>query len=456
MYVLSRNHLVSLLDSRTPRCVVLEIADGLGVLNPELHKTTEIISTIESIETSIEHNDISVIARFVNMECDWDEPTLMKALSHLLEFDPSKFVYESTISYSRKTPRSPLSFDACILYSLCVYLGIDTRSDTTPEKMCDMLNIYYSGEGIDAMITHVSLMGKTSMLNLLSSVDSERLLLKKYTVNPRDVKLYTTKSKIDWLKSECVDSFSIATCENLDQMVDDVLNSGTVFRGYTEKNKDAKSLISREKLSTFDIDDIITFGTYGDDDTHVSMTLSELRESFLSGGKLCHPESHVPLSDRIISKICSIDKRFIPIFEDLSSKSQLSLIKTDAPLDYYNELLHLGMTMRGWGVVSTEYPLRSIETHIPPDRFGLLESLVSTRVIKLLEYGQNTVAISYVNGSFFPEKFNLEEQLRNLDNGEISSCMRTLSNYIISTSWFHLDRIGEKPTFHISEISSIF
>lgn len=150
-FSLDRLYIINELDDNTPKCVLIDIADGNGfsgannyshsVLMENLKKPNLYISKIDGINLEeISGKDIeffrpyvSIIARYVNPDKNigWSFRTLIKALKNMLFFD----IGQITDKIGPITPENPNSFNACMLYKLCKKYKITLRPSSSIEQM---------------------------------------------------------------------------------------------------------------------------------------------------------------------------------------------------------------------------------------------------------------------------------------------------------------------------------
>jgi hypothetical protein len=150
-FLLDRSCVIDGLDDNTPKCVLVDIADGNGfmgaskyshsILMENLKKPNLYISKIEgiileeisSIDIEFFRPYVSIIARYVNPDksIGWSFRTLIKAFRHMLFFDISQVGDK----IGPITPENLNSFNACMLYKLCKKYKISLRPTTSIEQM---------------------------------------------------------------------------------------------------------------------------------------------------------------------------------------------------------------------------------------------------------------------------------------------------------------------------------
>ena len=171
VFELHRTNICGAIKDDTPGCVILEIASCLSITIDWSRSTTtkhldEMINTIPSakIETIHEEkffpekdqkehgfyvNQLQLIARFVNGDdtVNWKIKPLINAFRHLCKYyksdrPPLPLSPQSSnggdsgdFIIGQKTMITPLAYNACMLYRLCVYHGIRTTRTTTIEQM---------------------------------------------------------------------------------------------------------------------------------------------------------------------------------------------------------------------------------------------------------------------------------------------------------------------------------
>lgn len=147
---LSRLPLLGPIDFQTPECVISEVVathgcQVLGSITPtSIDPVSALIRAIHSttilnvaIHPHLTPDNLPVLARFVNAERHtWTVKTLFLAYDHLNRFiQGARTLPTGPILSGPKTPDQPLSYDACMLYSLCRYHQIRTSRITTLQQM---------------------------------------------------------------------------------------------------------------------------------------------------------------------------------------------------------------------------------------------------------------------------------------------------------------------------------
>jgi hypothetical protein len=141
---------VGSIDYMTPECVILEMVATHGCqvvvsdMTTSSDRMTHLIRTLHAtilidvdIHPHLTPNNLPLLARFVNAERHtWTVKTLFMAYDHLNLFIRGSPVLPQIPWISGpKTPDHPLSYDACMLYSLCKYHQIRTTRRTTLQQM---------------------------------------------------------------------------------------------------------------------------------------------------------------------------------------------------------------------------------------------------------------------------------------------------------------------------------
>jgi hypothetical protein len=156
IYELHRCRIGGEITANTPTCVIVEVARSFGVYT-ELSRADALISISSSIAPTIswsgdeggkgEIATLRAIAGFVNGSSTlmWSIDTLKAAFEHLLTHYndcpplPVEFVA------GKKTPLTPLAYDACMLYAQCKRAGIEVTATTTEAEMAAALRSKLSG-----------------------------------------------------------------------------------------------------------------------------------------------------------------------------------------------------------------------------------------------------------------------------------------------------------------------
>lgn len=169
----NRMCLVKTIDNNTPACVLIEILGSMRfrvdetIINDNAIKnfhinierninTSDVILWKQSMTPSRLNNDnqlefdvetLPSLARFINhREITWTLETLETAFKHILPFITGDYmnVPEVPILCGPKTPDSPESYDASMLYCICKALKIQTNMYMEIEDMGRCIDIYLS------------------------------------------------------------------------------------------------------------------------------------------------------------------------------------------------------------------------------------------------------------------------------------------------------------------------
>lgn len=150
---LNRLILTGPIHINTPLIVITEIADAQGLIYDSSQLSNEsylakMITYLQKMEKPIVHSlsptrdELSQIAAFINRGVNWPFLKLKMAWKFILPFldCPADLTVESlclpyNYKFGLQTPTEPNSFNACLLYRLCVDNGISLNRDTSLSKM---------------------------------------------------------------------------------------------------------------------------------------------------------------------------------------------------------------------------------------------------------------------------------------------------------------------------------
>lgn len=167
-FILDRRFITGAIDDDVPSCVLIDIANGNGWINPEKYGHGILMDNIMKGEENlyelkdVESKDImqidkemlrphaAKIASFVN--CDktisWSLSALHVAFLNILWVTSIERMAKKglgvlceNISIGPLTPERPLSFNACMLYRLCKHFGIKTRPTMLISDMSRGINL---------------------------------------------------------------------------------------------------------------------------------------------------------------------------------------------------------------------------------------------------------------------------------------------------------------------------
>jgi hypothetical protein len=90
--------------------------------------------------SDLEHpSNLRILQQYVSKDwLDWEPEVLLRAYHYLQQFNyktNGQHIIFNNFTIGLQTPINPYSLNACMLYSICRYHGLQTRSDTTIEQM---------------------------------------------------------------------------------------------------------------------------------------------------------------------------------------------------------------------------------------------------------------------------------------------------------------------------------
>jgi hypothetical protein len=181
-YVLNRIKITGKLNERTPGCVVKEIIRAHNIcIVKDITNIEELLKDIKVIESyrcltirePLTTRDLRILATYINIDYNsWTKSALLSAYKHMHDFDYGKDLSTINLYYEQKTYDSIESFNACMLYKLCLKNNIETNWNMKPENMCFLLKQYrLSLSNLrEQLTTCIENMNKSSIINLLNNV----------------------------------------------------------------------------------------------------------------------------------------------------------------------------------------------------------------------------------------------------------------------------------------------
>lgn len=181
---LTRFNIIGKITKETPRCVIYEVAESFGY---QINKTDESEHyynlVLETIQRRLPDNTASLednqrIATYVNANSEkWTVSNLRIAFQHLQKFllDLIPEIPQGDFTYGSKTNENPLSYDACMLYRLCVYNNIKTSPATSIEQMDSAIKMLNddTSEIRNNLLTTIRMMSKNQLINLSLTNESK-------------------------------------------------------------------------------------------------------------------------------------------------------------------------------------------------------------------------------------------------------------------------------------------
>lgn len=150
--ILNRILITGEIDVYTPKIVLDEIADSLGlkkiyntkILTNKISKNLERNRIIKEYENDA--NSLRLIARYINAHCkNWKRESLLKAFTYLKNFNYRNIeMLEEIKNFGLQTPENIYSLNACVIYRICKEFHIQTVFETSLEDMSRNINSYLS------------------------------------------------------------------------------------------------------------------------------------------------------------------------------------------------------------------------------------------------------------------------------------------------------------------------
>jgi hypothetical protein len=167
-FILDRRFITGPIDDDVPSCVLVDIANGNGWINPEKYSHGILMDNImEGKEGLYEMNGIiekdiiqinkeflrphaSKVASFVNSDrtIAWSLSELHTAFIHMIwigtiDITSKRILHKlpENIVIGPITMENPFKFNACMLYRLCRFFNIRTRPSMTLSDMCRAINL---------------------------------------------------------------------------------------------------------------------------------------------------------------------------------------------------------------------------------------------------------------------------------------------------------------------------
>jgi hypothetical protein len=257
-------------------------------------------------------------------------------------------------------------------------------------------------------------------------------------------------------------------------------NNRYFYKGVSYELKNYETEILYEDVFNL-LDTIICYKN--DNNDVIAFTEDELLNSFKTKNSFENPSNNEIFSMTSIMNlknicgpelkklICEIEFKILSQDEYGNKLAEIyrkePIIKT-----IFIKMLELGMYMRGWKVISSEYPLHSVVFN--DEEFNLIQINVCDKLRefeKIIKHS-NVKKIIYDMPMFYfdvklrvfvnhANSFALKDIINSIKIGENNddipnSCIRTVSNYIISTSYKNCSTLGLKTSFSLDDMINIF
>ncbi len=146
--ILSRLLITKTVDTKTPLCVLKEIASAHSIHVDKKHESlsdlsARLVSCIYEQKVPILTNissqeQLSNVARFVNGDVEWSRGSLKKAYEYLMGFssdiNPLRQI-SADFTVGQQSPHDIYSLNACVLYKICTYHNIILKPESTLIQM---------------------------------------------------------------------------------------------------------------------------------------------------------------------------------------------------------------------------------------------------------------------------------------------------------------------------------
>ena len=155
--ILTRLSITGSLNSNTPLCVLLEVADAHGIKYDIQDSTkpgfsSSLLESINKIELpTINGSDNNIeelqhIARFINKHQSWPRSKLIQAYNFLMQFPINNAVEALTklpqqFVAGLQTPDNPIAVNACILYQICMHHRLCITNHTTLQQLAHAVRL---------------------------------------------------------------------------------------------------------------------------------------------------------------------------------------------------------------------------------------------------------------------------------------------------------------------------
>lgn len=152
---------------------------------------------------------------------------------------------------------------------------------------------------------------------------------------------------------------------------------------------------------------------------------------------------------------------------DCEEMKSLKEVSSEEVSEFLEKLLHLGLYMRGWKVSTEEYPITSDKTTFSSDLQYLVDINVNKSIQDLEEVLSKTELfrrlplVKSLRDTFEistreEQGLTLSDRINIVKDGEsIHACIRTSSNWILSSYYFYSISLKLDPVFEISHLSEI-
>lgn len=206
-FPLSRLLITGRIHENVPIVVLKEIADSHGILfdswdddigdndignmGNDFRNIRKLVDEINSHDVvgvikPYKNHDYQYIARFINNSCDWPLHSLLEAFSfiqHYMSMGKNGHLElpRENFSWGRQTPQCPRSYNACLLYRLCLQEKIYMNSGTTLQQMASAVSLLSSPiKQLQSLLQEKILeIPKSSIIRTLIEIQTSQLRLRQ-------------------------------------------------------------------------------------------------------------------------------------------------------------------------------------------------------------------------------------------------------------------------------------
>lgn len=521
------------LDENTPRCVWKEIADAHCVKLPRNHDHKDIMKMQHYnykifINDDFPKCDLGKLASYVNRYGKWTRNQLIQAYEYMTSFESKDSQPPLNWSAEPASKDHIKVLNCCLLYKftrdmdcvnfnttkdeLILYLRIKQMSAVylqdrliqyikeDPYKAAAALKIIPQRFDvrkypaiIKPMIVPKILTGEQYDTSYESKEWTDYWRKKNIRVlqhyNPSHIYLHDGHVISDYLLAE---GYSKEEIMHLGDGITSELNTAilcrTFYRGdYPKRNLTCKTMY-HEDPDELDGNYLLYGALY---EELRPVTLEELIASFKAGKDFSISlfEPHEMLSEKSVNKLMLLypdsqalkdaikEVRYNHVSQDEALNKLAETYSLSVPTykekikNIINQILYIGMYMRGWDGES-EYPV--IDTIVTLERTDEVELNVSTSIIKLKDLLEEVPDLNPIitslplvrhKGGHYVKSININDGLTIMERINIvqtgntsedeASCIRLSSNWICSSAHMYLVKIGEKEPFDLASLREI-
>lgn len=515
MYKLSRLDIIGELDYDCPRCILEDIVASVGLgsggkysNDKYLYRHNLLIMARKIQPIVIERaGHLRRAATYINPSCrfEWSRESISKCIRSLERYHGGNVLdlIPPDFDVGYQDPNRVDRINIAIVYRACLELGIKMSYSTGPDTLIDSLRLYKNGiSNLGGVLDKLTLKESTmrSIIAMICELEDSKM------IDPERVKRRALEDNVktsihpkigvgeslfnkfdptlpeDHYSTQCLEYYRDKyEVEGGFEEIRRVLGEPTWHKFNPSLAEGRETPLYRTELSSHSRRDLYQYGVSGESmKTYSEESLIAYFESSLNFN---HPILQTPMSECSIERLESISSsklrsaiHLVRSYLSASSDKQQEFIRLymeyeekDIIVEVLRDIHDLGMTMRGWDMISKELPISRSE---PDNQFDVDCYVTSamTKLDKSLEKigGMRSIILNLPTlrmtkgflqvGNPSEPGFTIGDRISLIKSGnqdDINTCIRINSNWIVASSYVYLNSISKGPSYSLEDLREI-